>query len=88
MEGVGAGPRPKVGAGGARSSPELPQLGRGGAAREEWDEVKVSRLLRKWPGGEGGECNEGLREEGRGADGSLFGALEWLLVKEMAGQAS
>lgn len=31
---------------------------------------------------------EGRQEEGRGADDSLFGALEWLLVAEMAEQYS
>lgn len=69
-----------MGAGGAWGCPTAP--GGGGAVRDEWDKVKVSRLLRKWGGG-----GEGHQEEGRGADGSLFGALEWLLMSAMAGQA-
>lgn len=48
---------------GGQGSRELPSLGRGGTAPKEWDEVKVSKLLRKW-GRAGGE---GRREEGRGA---------------------
>lgn len=80
-----SGPKPEVGAGErGRGLGGLPPLGRGRAAWEPWDDMKVSRLLRKWGGGGG----EGLREEGRGADGSLFGVLEWLFATDMVGQAN